>query len=457
MLETIGPDYSNQVHLVSAADREAMLLTLGAASSHHRYVYWTADIVGDNPEALKYFLAKLAFADNCLLGLPDGARQGSMVATMGPALLRALLQTQTLGERASFLAEHGEQFTRLPTRELRSIADTSNFVQLLSGSFYTRNFNSLSVSGRQMLKQSADREKMKREHDYWYLLPSHLQRFLVQPFEYKEDPGGASYRMERLNVPDLAILWIHEERALSDRQFESLLDGICEWFDEIPKKKSTEAAEAAREAYIHKLDRRIATFLKLDVGEHVDKLLASGSPYGSLQAVVDDYKTMLEREWESGLEEDLTVSHGDLCFSNILYDKRSKLLKFIDPRGAETEEQLWANPYYDVAKLSHSILGGYDFINNDLFEVLLDENLTLKLELKRSVSPEREQIFLSRMEAMGFKSSRIRLYEASLFLSMLPLHVESPKKLMGFILSAVKILEQLKAEKEPSLLQRVIG
>jgi hypothetical protein len=457
VLEKIGPDYANQVHLRSAADRDTLLLSLGAASSTHRYVYWTADVVGDSPKALTHFLAKLSFTNNCLLGIPDGAQQGSVVATMGPALLRALLQTRTLDERASFLAEHGEQFTRLPTNGLCSLADTSNFVQFLSGSFYTRNFNTLSVSGRQMLKQSADREKMKGEHDYWYLLPSNLQRFIVQPFEYQEDAKGASYRMERLNVPDMAILWIHEERALSNKQFESMLDGICEWFDTIETKPSATAAELAKETYIHKLDRRVATFLSMDVGKQVDKLLATGSPYGSLHAIVEIYKQLIEREWGQGLDDQIAMTHGDLCFSNILYDKRSKLLKFIDPRGAETEEQLWGSPYYDVAKLSHSILGGYDFINNDLFEIRLDENLRLELELKRPVSAEREHIFLSRMEALGFNPSRIRLYEASLFLSMLPLHAESPKKLIGFILSAVKILEALQAEKRPSLLQRVMG
>ena len=45
------------------------------------------------------------------------------------------------------------------------------------------------------------------------------------------------------------------------------------------------------------------------------------------------------------------IGHGDPCFANTLYNKSTKTLKFIDPKGALTEDELWTNPYYDVAKL----------------------------------------------------------------------------------------------------------
>ena len=40
----------------------------------------------------------------------------------------------------------------------------------------------------------------------------------------------------------------------------------------------------------------------------------------------------------------------------MLYSKEINLLRLIDPKGALTEEDLWTNPYYDIAKLSHSYL-----------------------------------------------------------------------------------------------------
>ena len=45
------------------------------------------------------------------------------------------------------------------------------------------------------------------------------------------------------------------------------------------------------------------------------------------------------------------------------------LLKLIDSKGGTEREQLWMDPYYDLAKLSHSICGGYDFLNSGLFDI----------------------------------------------------------------------------------------
>ena len=37
----------------------------------------------------------------------------------------------------------------------------------------------------------------------------------------------------------------------------------------------------------------------------------------------------------------------------------------------------------------------------------------------------------------------IRLYETSLFLSMLPLHMDRPQKVFGFIMNALAIMDRL--------------
>jgi hypothetical protein len=55
------------------------------------------------------------------------------------------------------------------------------------------------------------------------------------------------------------------------------------------------------------------------------------------------------------------VLHGDLCFSNILYDRRSDQLKVIDPRGKHYINGVRGNQLYDIAKLYHSARGKYDF------------------------------------------------------------------------------------------------
>ena len=128
-----------------------------------------------------------------------------------------------------------------------------------------------------------------------------------------------------------------------------------------------------------------------------------------------------------------------------MYNKPTRTLKFIDPKGAISEEDLWTNPYYDVAKLSHSICGNYDFFNNALFDIKLCDDFNYKLEIPFDNS-KYVQIFKRKIEENGFSYLAVRLYEASLFISMLPLHIDNPYKVLGFILNANNILEEIEKD-----------
>jgi hypothetical protein len=139
------------------------------------------------------------------------------------------------------------------------------------------------------------------------------------------------------------------------------------------------------------------------------------------------------------------IGHGDPCFANAMYNKATRMLKFIDPKGALTEEELWTNPYYDLAKLSHSVCGNYDFFNNALYEISINREFQAELKLGFD-NAQYKKWFREKAEASGYDYLLIRLYEASLFLSMLPLHIDNPHKVFGFILNARNILEEIRNE-----------
>jgi len=142
------------------------------------------------------------------------------------------------------------------------------------------------------------------------------------------------------------------------------------------------------------------------------------------------------------------IGHGDPCFSNVLYDQQRYLLKLIDPKGALEESQLWTHPFYDLCKLSHSVMGDYDFINNGLYRVAFTDMNALELHLDqaRRDLPALKQCFVRSLEAAGIGRQVIRLGEASLFLSMLPLHMDYPNKVLAFVLRAASILDEVESE-----------
>lgn len=443
--------FTQRVHLKEPADRLVLADEVAQSRGAGRYVYLTSDVVCGDRETLARHLEKVAYAEEDLLVRPAGAPVSSGLGSFGADSLRRLLSCRTPSQRREWFRDRGGELDVLATDELACLSSADQLVRFLADTFSTRAFNRIDAARRTIRKHSADRAKMRREHDYWYLLPPSLQRFVVQPFGYTEDATGASYELERLGTTDFAVLWVHGPDAVSDEAFSDFLDAVFEWFTQRDRKPvgADEARAHAERLYRGKVTDRMAALLATETGQRLDRTIASGTSYAGLQAILDRYLALLDAEWKrSPPDAPLAVMHGDLCFSNVLFDKRSGLLRFIDPRGASEADEIWGDPYYDLAKLSHSALGGYDFVNHELFDVVLGDDLGLVLRSDRPASGVPDALFLDRVRQAGFDPVRMRLYEASLFLSMLPLHAEAPRKLAAFTLTAISILDEVAAARE---------
>ena len=84
-----------------------------------------------------------------------------------------------------------------------------------------------------------------------------------------------------------------------------------------------------------------------------------------------------------------------------------------------------------------------DIFNNGLFEIKVNAEFSYDLEIPFDNSGF-IKIFKRKLEENGFDYLTVRIYEASLFLSMLPLHIDNPHKVFGFILNVKNILEEIK-------------
>ena len=329
----------------------------------------------------------------------------------------------------------------------------ANFLNFITGGFDARFFNALEGDEYTVTKRSSKKEKIKAEYEFYYLLPDAMKMWFVMPYDYKEDENGASYTMERFHMTDIAIRFVHG--AVDTEELRDILDKLF-YFISHRETKQVDAAEGkktARSLYIDKLKERMEELKSCKEYKDFDRMLAMGTDYEGMEAVVARYESLYEKMalgaggtkagYSGGRAYDrLAVGHGDLCFSNILYNRESEILKLIDPKGAVKKEDLYTDPYYDLAKLSHSICGGYDFFNSGLYEISIKRDLKLELSIDVDTAPYAE-IFREFLEKNGFSYPLVRLYEASLFLSMLPYHMDQPGKVFGFLLNAVKILDEV--------------
>jgi hypothetical protein len=69
----------------------------------------------------------------------------------------------------------------------------------------------------------------------------------------------------------------------------------------------------------------------------------------------------------------------------------------------------------------------------------------LDLNLDRPRPQWAGPMFVQKLERSGFDPYLVRLCEASLFISMLPLHMDRPRKVLGFAINANSILDELQA------------
>ena len=397
-------------------------------------------LISDTEKAALSF-KKLTFIDTAF-GILDGRRS---VAAMFPDINSYISFCKSVisGQNAWDLARDMEE-----TFEIEGLVDIgiiSNFIQCITGNFDSRYFNSLKGNEYTLVKSSSNKKKIKAEYCFYHLLPEDMKFWFVMPFNYQESDKTASYTMERLHMTDLAIKWVHG--SMDEEEFEELMDKYFFFFNSRHRKACLEEEyqEIANYLYADKVRSRIAELKKFPEYRKIENLL-SVSKDTEIDMLVTKYFILKEKvEKRVKYPSQLVIGHGDPCFANALYNKSTKTLKFIDPKGAVSEHEMWTNPYYDVAKLSHSVCGRYDFFNNALFDIKIDTAFSYNLEIPFDHS-RYVTIFKRKVEENGFDYLSVRLYEASLFLSMLPLHIDYPHKVFGFILNVKNLLEEIEKD-----------
>lgn len=420
-----------------------------------RFLYLQSNIVAlGGQSAMAALLGKLRWLRQNVLatastGGADGSGNGwSGAASFDGEAMRQLIAQRCegpiqgiKGERRGSLADIGGG------AHLIDLSDKALLLKFLGSHFEVRHFNAISYDDYTIRKSSHNRDKIRQEFTYWGLLPDQMKFWFVQPYDFVDDGKTASYAMERLNIPDMALQWIHG--AITPAAFNRFLDRAFHFLLQRPVQKVDRAAAGVqrRALYRDKVNARLADLRKMPAARQIDNLLRSiGSMSGndSFEVLLTRYSALLGRLEGRRSDSISVIGHGDFCFSNILYEKNSNLMRLIDPRGAMAAEDLWADPYYDLAKLSHSILGNYDFINNGLYNLVLNEVLEPSLELCIDVPlGPMQQAFVDRLAQHGFDLDLVRVYEASLFLSMVPLHIDVPSKALAFLINARGILSKL--------------
>ena len=231
----------------------------------------------------------------------------------------------------------------------------------------------------------------------------------------------------------------------NEESFKNYLNKIFEFITTREKRNVSKEKfdKVFNDLYYKKVEERIQKLKEMEIYGEIDLFIKFSTDYNSIDEIFEKYKKYYNKILNKKFKCIEVIGHGDPCFSNTLYDKSSEMLKLIDPKGALTEDEIYTNEYYDLAKLSHSILGNYDFMNNGLFTIELNNDLKMDLKIESSNLESLQDMFIKKVEEYGYDVEVIRVCETSLFLSMLPLHVDIPSKVFAFILNAIDMMKEL--------------
>ncbi len=144
--------------------------------------------------------------------------------------------------------------------------------------------------------------------------------------------------------------------------------------------------------------------------------------------------------------DDIGILHGDFCLSNILFDFRRNSIKVVDPRGYVEPGQpcLFGDTRYDIGKLHHSIMGGYDFIIAGYYALDQTAPYALSLEVASAEAQSAiERHFRALICQDDVQRERIAAaISVLLFFSMLPLHAEDPRRQWAFLANGYRLYQR---------------
>lgn len=310
----------------------------------------------------------------------------------------------------------------------------------------TRYFNSVVVNDiAGTLKKTSRNKKLLNEIKWYLSIPKELRYYVPNIFEYSTDHLEPYIEMELYSYPSLDDCFVYSNFDFDswDKIFRKIF-AIIEIAAKYTVKDNT-INNDLKKMYYHKTIDRLKEFLnsnELNITGN-ENIYINDKKMITLNEIINSLKTLIIKFDVYDVDK-FQVIHGDLCFGNILYDRKNGIIKLIDPRGEFGKYLIYGDVYYDIAKISHSVLGLYDFIIYNQYKITKKGELTYSVKYRCSEYHEKiGKIFIKHINLNNFDIKRVRFIETLLFLSMLPLHKDHPEKQKAMLFRGLEIMTGL--------------
>lgn len=314
--------------------------------------------------------------------------------------------------------------------------------------FTTRAYNSFTLNPQTKASviKTSEEDRLKGEANYYLDLPSDLKVFFPRLIDCNlKNPY--SLELEYYAYNNLGNVMVSSD--YDDTFWENAFDFLLGYINCYKNSQSIDANR--RDSLLMFIDKTEKEYVNLMYNfdffrelMNVDEFVLNGKTLKSFDSIWGKIKEFIETKL---IEDKFYFIHGDLCFSNILYGVNSitndLILKMIDPRGMFGETKYYGDPYYDLAKISHSCNGGYEYFIYDKFDVNVNGN---QFDLKFENESNKQNInkkFVDLVNRFGFDYQKIRLIEGCIFIGMCARHYDSLERQKAMFITGLDILNQI--------------
>jgi len=308
-----------------------------------------------------------------------------------------------------------------------------------------RFFNDLIIDGFSVIKSSKDKNKILAEANWFSNMPNALKRYIPSLWNTGFNGTNGFYQIEYYYLSSLAELYVY---GLNEYFiWQNILNACKEFITGCMKFNAPQVlniAEKAKRLYNEKTQLRLQIYSEESGIDLNAGWIYNGIKTPSLNKIAEEMNQLISATTAS----QQTIIHGDFCFSNILYDFRTKSIKVIDPRGIDIEgdQCIYGDIRYDIAKLAHSVIGMYDFIIAGYFSYKEKEAYNIEYEIYSTLTITKVQYFFknSIFGGMNIKDACTYPILVHLFLSMLPLHKDNSLRQKAMLANALKLYLEFK-------------
>ena len=335
-----------------------------------------------------------------------------------------------------------EEFDSVNVEKWYDVGHLENYFSTKQFVLKTRYFNTLQFhdQGESVVKTSTNNEKLINEINWYKSVPKDLENLIPKVLD--SSTGNHPFlKLEYIKNPTLSELWLYSEFSIDF--WKTVITDLFGIIQRFKNHKEQVSRQEYNSMYFEKTSDRIYELIETDI--FFKKILDEDFVFINNKKLKN--WNLLKKEIKERIDgmyndEDNCLIHGDLYFANILYDTEDKNFKLIDPRGR------WGNSIagdikYDIAKIRHSVVGGFDTITNGLYSVKQLKNNEIEYKIFKSKNYQVVNKELDEQIERNWELDYIKMIEGLLFISMLPLHSDNLERQLTFFCIGIERLNEI--------------